>query len=74
MSKTRNVVKHLKIEVALKERKCHANSKHTIKAGEKHLAEYDDSGARQNVCMQCAPKVLDTAQKHIRDLRGAIEK
>ncbi|HEM8494630.1 hypothetical protein [Burkholderia multivorans] len=66
-------MKHLKIEVAQKERKCHVNSKHTIHAGEQHLAEYDDSGARQNICMECAPKVLDAAEKHIAALRDAMK-
>lgn len=74
MSKTRNVVKNLQIEVALKSRKCHTNSKHTIEAGEQHLAQYDDSGARQNICMRCAPKVLDVAARHIDSLRNVVDK
>jgi len=72
MTKARNPVKHLKIEVAVKERKCHANSKHTIQPGEQHLAEYDDAGSRQNICMECAAKVLNEADKHIAKLRKSL--
>ncbi|KVM65416.1 hypothetical protein WJ59_17385 [Burkholderia gladioli] len=69
MAKTRNVVKNLRWETAKRERKCHTNSKHTIEAGENHLAEYDDAGNRQNICKECAQKVLAVAEKHICDLK-----
>lgn len=72
MAKTRNVVKNLRFEVAERERKCHTNSRHTIQPGEKHLAEYDDAGSRQNICMKCAGKVLDVAQEHICQLKDEL--
>ncbi|WP_238888641.1 hypothetical protein [Achromobacter insuavis] len=71
MPKARNPLKNLKIETAAGTRKCHANSKHTIAAGEKHLAQYDDSGmVRENICAECAPRVLAQIELHLSELRA----
>ncbi|WP_157146309.1 hypothetical protein [Achromobacter insuavis] len=73
MPKARNPLKNLKVETAAGTRKCHANSKHTIAAGEKHLAQYDDSGmVRENICAECAPRVLAEIEKHLRELQASF--
>lgn len=71
MPKARNPLKNLKIESGNGSRKCHANSKHTIPPGEKHLAQYDDSGmVRENICKDCAPRVLAEIEGHLRALQA----
>jgi hypothetical protein len=72
MSKTRNVVKNLTIETAVKERKCHADSKHKIAPGEMHLAHEVSTNVRENICLKCAGKILDLAQKHLATIRTQL--
>ena len=71
MPKTRNILKHLSIEQAVSKRTCHANKKHTIEAGEFHLAE-NFTGNRENICSACAPKVFDVAEQHLAALRSKL--
>jgi len=59
MPKTRNVLKYLSIEQAKGKRMCHVNSKHTIEAGEFHLAQETAPMVRENICVVCAGKIFD---------------
>lgn len=72
MAATRNIVRDFRIEEAKAERKCHANSLHTIQPGEKHFA-YDDPG-RINICSKCAGSVLKVAADHIEKVRNELAK
>lgn len=72
MSKTRNIVKTFKIEIAKAERKCHASSQHKIMPGETHFAYKADGASRQNICKSCAPKILDNAIQHIVSVRNEL--
>lgn len=63
MPKTRNVLRHLSVEIAVGKRTCHANKKHVIEPGETHLAVEEFQG-RENICLRCAPAVLKVAQDH----------
>ena len=71
MPKTRNLVKHIGVETAKGTRKCHANSTHEIDKGEKHLA-IRDGMARENICLECAPKVLKVASEHIAKVKADL--
>lgn len=71
MAKTRNILRHLSVEQAARERKCHANSQHTIEPGQYHLAQ-EIVGQRQNICIACAGKVFDAAEKQLASLRREL--
>jgi hypothetical protein len=71
MPSTRNIVKDFRVETAVGERKCHASATHTICAGEKHFA-YDDPG-RINICIKCAPAILNVAESHIAKVRQELQ-
>lgn len=67
MSKTRTIVKKFRVEVAEKERRCHANSRHTIMPRESHFA-YEKNG-RKSICKACGPKIIDFAITHINNVK-----
>lgn len=69
MPATRNIVKSFKSDVAIKKRKCHANSSHEISPGEKHFSYEPIPGNRENICKICAPAILEKAEKHISKIR-----
>lgn len=68
MTKTRNVVKDFRLEVAARKRKCDVSAAHPINAGDRVLAYEEVPGQRKNICMACAPKVLEVAQGHLKSL------
>ena len=70
MSGTRNIIKSFRVETANSERKCHASSKHKIAPGDEHFA-YDDP-SRQNICKDCAPKILNLAETHLANVRREL--
>lgn len=65
MSATRNIVSSFRYEVAVATRSCDASSKHQIAAGEKHFAYEPVPGNRKNICMVCAPAIIQKAQEHL---------
>ncbi|MGR7921900.1 hypothetical protein ACU6RQ_12475 [Zobellella denitrificans] len=74
MAVVRNIVKTFRIETSAGERKCHVSKDHIIKPGEQHFAYEETPGHRLNVCMQCAPAILEKAKKHIEDIIEEIKK
>lgn len=68
MAATRNIVGDFRFEVAAKARSCDASSKHQIKGGERHFAYEKVPGQRKNICLLCAPAILNVALNHINDL------
>jgi hypothetical protein len=72
MAKTRNILKNLSIEQAVGKRRCYTNSKHTIESGEYHLAQEIVPGQRENICVECAGKVFDAAEKYLAALRSQL--
>jgi len=72
MAKTRNILKNLTIEQAKGKRTCHTNSKHTIEAGEYHLAQEVAPMKRENICVECAGKVFDLAEQYLAELRKQL--
>lgn len=65
MPATRNILNHIRFEVAAGNRTCDVSSKHNIGPGEKHLAYEQVPGNRKNICMACAPGILAVAQSHL---------
>jgi hypothetical protein len=73
MPATRNILGHVEIQTAKKKRKCHTNSSHEILPGQKHLA-IETNGTRENVCLDCAPKVLNVASEYLKLLSTELFK
>jgi hypothetical protein len=61
MAPTRNIVKDFRYEIAAGIRTCDVNADHKIKKGDKHFAYEETPGHRLNICMGCAPKILEKA-------------
>ena len=65
MPATRNIISSFRYEVAKATRICDVSSKHQIMAGEKHFAYESVPGQRKNICLACAPAIIQTAQAHL---------
>ena len=65
MPATRNILNHLRFEVAAGRRTCDVSQAHIIRQGERHLAYEKVPGNRINICMACAPNILSVAQNHL---------
>lgn len=72
MPATRNIVSSFRYEVAKARRTCDASSKHQIQAGEKHFAYEDVPGHRKNICMACAPAIIQLAQSHLNKIADEL--
>ena len=64
MAKVRRILKHVVVELAEGQRKCHrSRNKHKIQAGDVCLAIYEGSPKkRKNYCRTCAGPILTQAQ------------
>ncbi len=66
MSKTRDVLVHVSVDVAVKKRKCHHSSKHRIGSGQRHLLIRNDGGlGSKNYCVECASVILKAANDRL---------
>ena len=74
MGKTRDVLGHVKIEIAMGKRKCHhSRGKHFILKNSAHLAVQEGSfGARKNYCSECAKQILDHAKARLAEMEAAL--
>lgn len=72
MPGTRNIISSFRYEVAKATRTCDASSKHKIMAGEKHFAYEPVRGQRKNVCMACAPAIIEKAQAHLAKIASEL--
>jgi hypothetical protein len=68
MSAVRNIVRDFRFEISAGNRKCDVNNGHVIAKGDKQFAYEDVPGHRLNICMECAPKIIQKAQEHISKL------
>jgi hypothetical protein len=63
MAKVRDILIHVDVEVAARQRICHHNRKdHTIQKGIACLAVHDSDGGRKNYCGPCAQEILNKAK------------
>jgi hypothetical protein len=67
----RNILKDFKTDVAIKERKCHASTKHKIAAGERHMA-YGEGDRKQNICRDCFLEMIPVAEAHWNDVKRRL--
>lgn len=68
MPKTRNILNHLRFEYAVGNRSCDVSKDHKIAPGEKHFAYEEIEGMRKNICMKCAPAILEKANSHLQSI------
>jgi hypothetical protein len=63
MGQVRDVLVHVYVEVAERQRICHHNRKqHSITKGIACLAVYEADGGRKNYCLPCAEQILTKAK------------
>ncbi|QKY03423.1 hypothetical protein [Janthinobacterium lividum] len=72
MSATRNIISSFRYEVAKATRICDASSKHKILVGEKHFAYEQVPGQRKNICLVCAPAIIQAAQAHLAKIASEL--
>lgn len=74
MAKTRDILKHVDVEVAKRSRKCHrSQGKHVIAKDAVHLAVQDGSFlARKNYCAECARAILDLAHSRLKSIEDQL--
>lgn len=74
MAKTRDILKHVDVEVAKRSRKCHrSGGKHVISEGEAHLAvQLGSFLARKNYCAECARAILDLAHSRLKSIEDRL--
>ena len=72
MARTRNIVKYLTVDTAVRERKCHTDKTHKIAAGQMHLRQEVSLNVYENICLICAGNVLDVAQANLADIRKKL--
>lgn len=74
MPKVREVLGHLRVEMAKKERICHRHrTSHAIARGGICLAIYGGAPrARKNYCRECAKLILDRAEGDLGRIRAEL--
>jgi hypothetical protein len=68
MAAVRNILGSFRFETAVGKRLCDVSEKHVIAPGEKHFAYDEVPGQRKNICMACAPGILQKAQSHLAEV------
>jgi hypothetical protein len=74
MPKVRDVLVHVSIETALKQRICHRKrGQHSIHAGQRCLVVKDAAtGGKKNYCTECAPEIIENARERLDQLRAEL--
>jgi polyferredoxin len=73
MPKVREVLSHVQVEQAERERMCHRNREHSIVKGEVCLAVYEGPRRkRKNYCRACARDILACAEDRLRSVTNQL--
>ncbi|HET7477130.1 MAG TPA: hypothetical protein VFJ97_14055 [Dermatophilaceae bacterium] len=70
MAAVKNVLKHVRTEVAGRKRKCYRNKNHTIVKGETCLVLRDGPQNESTYCAVCAVEILAKADELLAELHG----
>ena len=74
MAKVRDILVHVDVEVAVRQRICHHNRKeHTIHKGVACLAIHDAGGGRKNYCGLCAQEILTKAKTKLTGIEQQLQ-
>jgi len=66
MTQIRDVLVHVSVIVAIRQRKCHRSSKHHVNAGDQFLSIRDTySLGSKNYCQPCAREIIALALEKI---------
>ena len=69
MAKIRDILIHVKVSGAIRDRKCHRNSQHHVKAGELFLlVQESQSLGSKNYCKECATEILSLAKSRLDEI------
>lgn len=71
MAKVRDVLVHVLVETASRQRKCHRSKSHAVKAGEKCLVVRQGLGSK-NYCKTCATEILAVARERLSEITSAM--
>lgn len=73
MAKTRDLLVHVSVEVAVKKRRCHRNREHAVIAGKSCLLVKERSGlGSKNYCEKCAREILEAANRKLARLNQEL--
>jgi hypothetical protein len=74
MPKIRDVLTHVSVEMAIRQRICHRNrQEHSVDKGELCLVIKDSStGGKKNYCTDCAPAILDRAKSRLAEIETEL--
>ena len=74
MAKVRDILIHVEVQVAERQRICHRNRReHAIKKGFACLAIHDSDGGRRNYCGPCAQEILTKAQSKLSEFEQQLK-
>jgi len=70
MARIRDILTHVSVETAIRRRKCHRSSAHSVRAGGQFLSirETQTLGSK-NYCARYARDILQVAEGRLADLR-----
>lgn len=71
MAKVKDVLIHVIVETAVKQRKCHRTHKHHVSAGAPHMV-IKDGLSRRNYCCECAKDILGLASSRLTSIREQL--
>ncbi len=74
MARVRDVLRHVRVEIAERKRTCHRKKgEHEIQSGELCLGIYEGSPLRRrNYCRECATPILALAGKQLGELHKKL--
>jgi hypothetical protein len=74
MGRTRDILGHVNVEIAQRQRKCHrSRGKHNIPKDTAHLAvKVGPFAARKNYCADCAGPILHRAKTRLAEMERAL--
>jgi len=72
MAAVKNVLKHVRTEVAGRKRRCYRKQVHSIVKGDTCLVVRDGPQQETTYCAVCAAEILAKAAEALADLRGVF--
>ena len=73
MPKVRDILVHVSVETAERRRRCYRKQEHNIPQGQQCLViRTGPTHSKHNYCRQCAPQILDLAEKRLAEIKGSF--
>lgn len=71
MAKVKDILIHVIVETAVRQRKCHRTQKHRVSAGTSCMV-IKDGLSRRNYCCECARDILGLASSRLTTIREQL--